>query len=142
MRKIFSIAILLFSTIIFGQETKPSEDEKEDNRIYNALAIQKVPEPKEGFSEFGRYVALNFNLPAEAVKLNIQGKTFLQFIVEKDGSLTNFQIIKRLGYGLDEEAIRILSNHENWIPGEHEDKKVRVRFNLPITVKYTIQTNK
>ncbi|HKX86895.1 MAG TPA: energy transducer TonB [Flavobacterium sp.] len=137
MKQLFTLFLLLFNLVIFGQETKPSEDEKEDNNIYYLAAVQKMPQPKDGHSSLGLYLAKNFNFTPEAIKQNIKGRIFLEFIVEKDGRLTDFKILKGLGYGLDEEAIRVLSNHENWIPGEYEGKKVRVRFNIPIALRST-----
>lgn len=71
--------------------------------------------------------------PAEAVKNNVQGKVFLSFVVEMDGSLTNIKVERRLGSGTDEEAVRVLEESPKWIPGMQNGRPVRVKYNIPIS---------
>ncbi len=74
-------------------------------------------------------------MPAEASKNNISGKAYMQFMVEKDGSLSEFKIVKDAGFGIGDEIIRVLKLSPNWLPGTQEGKPVRVMYNLPVTIQ-------
>ncbi len=70
--------------------------------------------------------------PAEAKKYNIQGRVIVSFIIEKDGSLTNIKVMRGLGYGFDEEAVRVLKLSPKWNPGLQCGVPVRVMYTFPI----------
>ena len=72
------------------------------------------------------------SLHIHAQQPGIQGKVFVQFVVEKDGSISDVNIIRGIGGGCDEEATRLVKNMPNWIPGKQRNMPVRVRFNMPI----------
>ncbi|MBP6386088.1 MAG: energy transducer TonB [Pseudarcicella sp.] len=74
----------------------------------------------------------NIKYPKLASRNNIQGKVLSQFIVSKDGSIEDVVILKSLGYGCDEEVLRILSISPKWRPGIYKGKPVRVRYSMPI----------
>lgn len=71
----------------------------------------------------------------QALTLNIEGRVFVQFVVGKDGSLTDVTVIRGIGGGCDEEAIRVLKGAPGWKPGKQRGKPVRVKMVLPITFK-------
>lgn len=135
MKKIGSIVLLLFSTVILAQENKTIPFSKEDNTVYSSAGLDRIPTPEKGHQDFAQYIAKNFNYSAEAIKNGISGKIFLEFIVEKNGKLNDIRIIRGLGHGLDEEAVRLFSNYGNWIPGQHNGRSIRVRFSVPITIR-------
>ena len=64
--------------------------------------------------------------------MGIEGKVYLQFIIDKDGSLTNMTVLKGIGIGCDEEAVRVLSECPKWEPGKQRGKPVKVKMALPI----------
>jgi len=97
----------------------------------NALQYA-VPQPPGGLEKFFEYFALKFNAPPEAVKNNIGGRIILRFFVEPDGSLTEFEILRGIGYGCDEEAVRVLKQSPKWVPGIQNGKPQRVPFVLPV----------
>ena len=74
-------------------------------------------------------------MPAEASKNKIEGKVLMEFMVEKDGSLSEFKIKKDLGYGLGAEAARVLKLSPKWNPGTQEGQPIRVMYALPITIQ-------
>lgn len=88
--------------------------------------------PINGYPEFNNYLKDNLKYPEEAQKENIRGRVTLEFTVEADGSLTHFEIIKGLGYGCDEEAIRLIKEGPKWLPKTGGTKavssKVRIRI--------------
>lgn len=85
-----------------------------------------------GMPAFAKYLQENLKYPASAQRLNVSGKVYVQFIVRKDGSASNFEVLKGEGYGLDEEALRVLENVPRWEAGVHQGKKVDSRFTVPI----------
>jgi len=82
-----------------------------------------------------QHIYSNVHYPAEARDAGIEGMAVVSFIVERDGQISNIQILRSVGYGIDEEVIRIVENMPNWTPGIHEDETVRVEFKLPIRFK-------
>ena len=99
---------------------------------YKDLEIR--PLPKRGIQDFYRYIGKNYTKTREATLNHIQGKIFVTFIIDKEGKIVEPKIIKSLGYGLDEEAIRVITSYENWIPGQQRGVNVRVLYSIPITV--------
>lgn len=96
--------------------------------------IEKQPSPKNGIKDFMSHIQKTFKASNEAVKNKVKGKIFIEFVIEKDGKISDVKLVRGLGYGLDEEAIRVISNYENWIPGQQKGKNVRVRYSVPIMI--------
>lgn len=113
-------------------EQVPVKNGEEDNNIYNTAGVEKRPDFPGGLQEFYNYVGKNFKVPN--VK-DLKGKIFVTFVVEKDGSITDVKVIRDIGYGTKEEAIRVLTQSPKWIPGEQSGKKVRVIYSLPISIQ-------
>jgi len=84
-----------------------------------------------------RFLQLNIHYPGTARNNGIQGKVFVTFVVEKDGSLSNFRVLRGIGGGCDEEAVRVIKMMPKWIPGRQRGKPVRVQFNVPIRFTLT-----
>lgn len=96
-------------------------------------SAEVMPEPVGGLKAFYDYIKSNLKYPEEAKAKNIQGRVHVTFVVEPDGSLTNIQVTKSLGYGCDEEAIRLIKNAPKWQPGKQNGVPVRVEVTRPIT---------
>ncbi|TKC05166.1 energy transducer TonB [Pedobacter frigoris] len=105
----------------------------EDTKVYDFTSLEKNPEYPGGIEKFYAYVQKTVKYPQMAQDANIQGKVLLSFVVEKDGSLTDIKVDRKLGGGTDEEAMRVLRNSIKWIPGIQNGKKVRVKYNIPIS---------
>jgi beta-lactamase regulating signal transducer with metallopeptidase domain len=90
------------------------------------------PEFPGGILEFYKFIGNNFKVPAE---LKGSGKVVLSFMVEKDGSLSEFEILKDLGFGTADEVIGVLKVSPKWIPGKEDNETVRVKYNLPIQIE-------
>lgn len=84
-----------------------------------------------------KFLQENIKYPEEAKELGVQGKVFVTFVVEVDGSITDVKVLRGIGAGCDEEAIRVVKSMPKWIPGKQRGVPVRVQFNLPI--KFTLQ---
>lgn len=98
------------------------------------FSIETPPKPKKDMKDFYEFIAKNFKITSKSIRYGIKGKIILNFIIEKDGKITDVKIVKGLGYGLDEEAIRVVSSYENWIPGKQRCRAVRVLYLLPISI--------
>jgi periplasmic protein TonB len=109
------------------------EEEKPDEIF---TIVENQPEPNGGYSAFYDFISNNLKYPQRAIISGIEGKVFVQFVVEKDGSLTDIQVIRGIGFGCDEEAVRVLSNAPKWIPGKQRGRPVRVKMILPIHFKF------
>ncbi|NLL27453.1 MAG: energy transducer TonB [Bacteroidales bacterium] len=96
------------------------------------VLVEKQPEFPGGESALIEYINKNISYPQQARDKNIQGTVFVTFVIEANGSISNAKILKGIGGGCDEEAIRIVKNMPPWEPGKQRGKPVRVQYNLPI----------
>ena len=103
--------------------------------VENEEIFTEVEQPAEfpgGQGAFGSYLQKNLRYPKEAQKKNKSGKVFASFVVMRNGEITNVKIIKGQGYGLDEEAVRVIKAMPKWIPAKQSGRVVNSQFNLPI----------
>lgn len=83
-----------------------------------------------------RFLTNNIKYPQMARESSIQGTVYVTFVVERDGSVTDVRVLRGIGGGCDEEAIRVIKAMPKWVPGKQRGKPVRVQFNMPI--KFTL----
>ncbi len=102
--------------------------------IYEIAQVQ--PEFPGGEEKLYEFLGKNLKYPAIARESNIQGRVYVQFVVWSDGSIRDVQVLRGIGGGCDEEAIRVVKMMPNWTPGEQMGKPVPVRYRLPI--KFTL----
>jgi protein TonB len=114
-----------------------SKVEPEDTEVI-FVVVEKVAEPKDGMAKFYTYIADNLFYPAQARRMGVEGKVFVEFVVNKDGSLTDIVVVRGIGAGCDEEAIRIIKNCPAWNAARQRGKPVRQRMVLPISFKLAI----
>lgn len=94
--------------------------------------VEDMPEPVGGMASFYQFISEEMKYPNQARRMNIEGRVFVQFVVDKDGSLSDIQVIKGIGAGCDEEAARVIAKAPKWHPGKQRGKAVRVRMIVPI----------
>lgn len=95
--------------------------------------VEVSAQPQGGMPELYELLGKNIRYPQEARSNNVEGKVFVEFIVNENGALSDFNILKGIGSGCDEEAIRALRLSPNWIPGKQRGKAVKQRMVLPVT---------
>ena len=105
---------------------------EEDKNIYSTAGIELQPSFEGGIEKFYKFVGSNFNPPDQP---GLNGRLIVTFIVEKDGSLTDIKVLRDIGYGTKEEAIRVLKKSPRWKPGIQNGKPVRVQYSLPISIQ-------
>ena len=123
------LAILLISsTTVTAQNKKTSND-----KVFEK--VEDMPEFPGGEKAMMDFVAQNVQYPKEAMEKEISGRVLVGFIVEKDGSISETEVVKGIGGGCDEEAVRVVKAMPKWKPGKQKGKPVRVHFMLPLTFK-------
>ncbi|HKK60774.1 MAG TPA: energy transducer TonB [Salinivirga sp.] len=109
------------------------EVEEEEPEIF--MVVEQMPEFPGGQGELFKYISQNIQYPAIAKENGIQGKVFIQFVVGKDGSITNVTVLRGVDPSLDKEAVRVVKNMPKWKPGKQRGKPVYVRYQVPINFK-------
>jgi TonB family protein len=118
--------------VVMGYAEKVLRESKQDS-IYNK--IDQQAEFPGGMKEFVKYLRANIKYPAPAQRANISGKVYTQFIVNKDGSASDFKTLESIGYGCDEEAMRVIQSVPKWTPGKHKGEVVSSIFIVPISFR-------
>jgi len=111
------------------------EEEVEEAQIF--MVVESMPQFPGGETALHKYLAENIKYPQMAKESGIQGRVFVTFVIEKNGAVTDVRVLRGIGGGCDEEAIRVVKAMPNWSAGKQRGKPVRVQFNLP--VKFTLQ---
>lgn len=139
--KVFSVGVLSSILMLVFSFKSNAQMDKSKTMIPDGFEVGfdttsvKEPEFPGGITEFYKFVGHNFKMPAEASKSNAKGKLDMSFTIEKDGSVSEVIILKDLGYGLGQEAVRVLYLSPKWIPASEKGKPVRVQYSLPITIQ-------
>ena len=115
---------------IVVQAEQPKE---ETDEIFTV--VEESATPKGGMQAFYKYVGEKIKYPAQARRMGIEGRVFVEFVINKDGSLSDVKAIKGIGAGCDEEAVRIVQSSPSWNPGKQRGKAVKQRYTLPIIFK-------
>lgn len=115
-------------------EIKQEVEEKEDeNQIFTI--VEENAAPIGGMSAFYKYVGEKMKYPSQARRMQVEGRVFCEFVVNRDGSIQDVRVIRGIGAGCDEEAIRVIQSAPPWKPGKQRGKPVRSKFNLAIIFK-------
>lgn len=140
------------STIDEDLEILDAEDDSENKPVENPSDFGEYGDEETGdddifqivedvptfpFGDVSKWIAKNVKYPQIAAENNIQGKVFMNFVIEKDGSITDVKVLRGVDPALDKEAIRVIKSMPKWKPGKQRGKPVRVSFNLPITFTLT-----
>jgi TonB family protein len=131
----------IFFKLDDGQPAKSVKKEKasnpdmtpDKNGVYQI--VEEMPQYPGGEDALMDYVSKNVVYPSEAQEKGISGRVFVGFIVEKDGSVSNVKVLRGIGGGCDEEAVRVISGLPKWKPGKQDGKPVRVSYQMPINFK-------
>jgi len=139
-RALLGIIFTLLISVVYAQQPPPRNPQDPDGDMIpmppsdttstNGLYKQVEHEPQfpGGIQKLYAYLRKNLRYP----RMDIQGKVFVTFVVEKDGSLTNIKIQRSLSPETDAEAIRLIKNSPKWNPGIQNGRPVRVQYSLPI----------
>jgi len=101
-----------------------------DTTVYTK--VEKPPEFPGGMKKMYKFIKNNIQYPAKALENKVRGNVFVAFIIEKNGGLSNIQIIQGISYGCDEETVRVIKLMPTWIPGKEKGEPKRVKMILPL----------
>lgn len=113
-------------------EVKVQEEEEDDSERVIFTVVEQSSEFPGGVSKLNEFLASNIKYPAQARETGTQGIVYVTFVVEKDGSITDIKVLRDIGSGCGEEAIRVVKMMPKWKPAKQRGKAVRQQFNLPV----------
>lgn len=147
-----AFALLVAGNISCSQDASQTEDAKEEvvapvspeakeapadstakEEVF--MVAEQMPEYPGGMKEMLKFLQENVKYPENAMKNNVQGRVIVQFVVEKDGTLTEFKVARSVDPDLDAEALRVLQTMPKWKPGMQKGQVVRVKFTVPVSFK-------
>ncbi|MFZ6037207.1 MAG: energy transducer TonB [Bacteroidota bacterium] len=111
----------------------PKQVEEEEEEIF--VVVENQPEFPGGQAAMMKFLSENIKYPVIAQENGIQGRVICNFVVERDGSITDVQVVRGVDPSLDREAVRVIQSMPKWKPGMQRGKPVRVRFTLPIVFR-------
>ena len=137
--KRFFVLLLLLLPLCLSVNAQTKYDE-EAEIVY--VACEYSPKFPGGEEALYAYFCNNLKYPEKAREENITGRVFITFIVERDGSLSNIKVLRDIGGGCGEEAVRVAKNMPKWKPGQHRGETVRVQYTMPVLFNFNENNNK
>ena len=147
-----AFALLVAGNISCSQDASQTEDAKEEvvapvspeakeapadstakEEVF--MVAEQMPEYPGGMKEMLKFLQENVKYPENAMKNNVQGRVIVQFVVEKDGTPTEFKVLRSVDPDLDAEALRVMKAMPKWKPGMQKGQVVRVKFTVPVSFK-------
>ena len=126
------LASLTFALFVVFSSVELAQAQTDDT-VYS-LADEQPVFPG-GMSAFFKYIQSEMQYPAGDKAKGVQGRVFVEYIIEKDGTVTSAKILKSLSSDCDKEALRLISNSAKWTPGKIDGKAVRVKMALPLNFR-------
>lgn len=111
----------------------PEPPKEEDTKVFDV--VEQMPSFPGGQAALMQWLASNMSYPVIAAENGVQGRVIVQFVVEKDGSVSDVQVVKSVDPSLDKEATRVVKAMPKWIPGRQNGAAVRVKYTVPVTFK-------
>ena len=112
-----------------------SSETKEVEEDVIHVSVEVMPEFPGGSAELLKYLSTHIKYPTMSQEMGSQGRVIVQFVVDKDGSITNPTVVRGVDAYLDKEAIRVISGMPKWKPGVQNGKKVRVKYTVPVVFR-------
>lgn len=135
MKKLLFLSAFL-CTLSFGAFAQ--EEVKVEEEVF--VVVEEQAEFPGGLDSMYAYIHKNLKYPEAAKEKGIEGRVFVSFIIEKDGSISNILVKRAIGGGCEEAAVEMIKNMPKWKPGKQRGKPVRFQFTLPI--KFELPKNK
>ena len=125
------------AVILAPEATTPTAQEKmvevEAKPDAPFLVVEQQPEFPGGIDALRTFLNKNLTYPRQAASASVSGRVYISFVVNTDGSLADVQVLKGIGFGCDEEAMRVVQKMPRWRAGKQSGRAVRVKYNLPIS---------
>ena len=111
----------------------PEPPKQEENKIFTV--VEQMPMYPGGDAALMQYLSSNIHYPAVAAENGVQGRVVVGFVVERDGSITDVNVMRSVDPSLDREAVRVVKNMPRWTPGKQNGSAVRVKYQVPVTFR-------
>lgn len=108
-------------------------DEPDEPVVDYVTIAEQTASFKGGMGKFYKWLGRRIKYPAQAKRMGVEGKVFVQFIIELDGKLSNVKVVRGIGGGCDEEAVRVLKSSPDWKPAKQRGRPVRMQMVIPIS---------
>lgn len=108
----------------------PEPPKHEENKIFTV--VEQMPMYPGGDAALMQYLSSNIHYPAVAAENGVQGRVVVGFVVERDGSITDVNVMRSVDPSLDREAVRVVKNMPRWTPGKQNGSAVRVKYQVPV----------
>jgi protein TonB len=105
-------------------------EEEDVDEIFTV--VEDMPVFPGGNVEFYKWVSDNLEYPSKALKAEVEGRVILRFVVDQTGDVSGVEVLKGIGFGCDEEALRVMNDSPNWIPGKQRGKAVKTSVVIPL----------
>lgn len=122
------------AVVIAAPVTSSAPVEEEDDQVVFQV-VESMPTFPGGDAALFKYLNDNVKYPVIAQENGIQGRVICQFVVNKDGSIVDVQVVRSIDPSLDKEAVRVIQSMPKWTPGKQRGKAVRVKYTLPVNFK-------
>lgn len=116
-----------------AQQPQTSVKNNTEEQVFTV--VEEMPEYPGGMSEFMKFIAQNIKYPADALQGKVEGRVIARFVVCKDGSISDIEIMRSVSPSLDAEAVRVLKLMPKWKPGRQRGRAVPVKFTVPVTFR-------
>ena len=135
-KKITKIIPILLAFLLVNSLSSQRVEKDTVNNIYEPYQVRTKGEYEGGKKQLFQILSSNLEYPDQALKNDIQGKVIVKFVIEKDGTISNFEILKDVGYGCGEEIIRVLKKTQaKWNSAKIDNKRVRSYYILRVKFK-------
>lgn len=114
-------------------EIKVEEPKEDVDEIFTI--VEETAAPKDGMAAFYKFIGSKLKYPSQATRMGVEGKVFVEFVINRDGTLVDVRVVRGIGAGCDEEAVRVVQSSPPWKPGKQRGKPVRQKYTLPIQFK-------
>lgn len=115
------------------KEPEPVKADPVENKVFDV--VEQQPSFPGGPAALNSWLRENIKYPVVAAENGVEGRVTVQFVVERDGSVSGAHVVKSVDPSLDKEALRVVSRMPKWIPGKQNGQSVRVKFFVPVTFR-------
>jgi protein TonB len=143
---VFMLALMGISVSTFAQEeiisptrTYTAGPDNDTDEVFRTVEVEVMPDFIDGDAARIKYLSENIEYPRDAKENGKQGTVYIDFVVEKDGSISNAAVFRSVDKSLDAEALRVIQNMPKWSPGMQNGEPVRTLFEIPL--KFTIDNS-
>ena len=132
MKTLFRVA---FFSLLLGAGLTLSNVVQAQNQQTVKSPAEEMPVPPGGITGFTNYMMQTLKYPTAAKEGNVQGMVVVSFVVKAEGKVENVEVLRGIGSGCDEEAVRVVANSGTWTPGRNGGSAVAVKMTLPVQFK-------